>query len=112
MSLQGPGLGEQNQAEGFSQQATSGGEPSNHKGVPVCVITPYVCACTEIIIHTSVKDKRIKNTAHTTRGGGGAEEALLILGGAGVVSRGPLQPSVGVSGWVCGWCTEKHSSQR
>lgn len=79
MSLQGPGLGEQNQAEGFSQQATSGGEPSNHKGVPVCVITPYVCACTEIIIHTSVKDKRIKNTAHTTRGGGGLKRPCSSL---------------------------------
>lgn len=98
MSLQGPGLGEQN-----PQRSTC----LCHNTIRVCV-----CACTEIIIHTSVKDKRIKNTAHTTRGGGGAEEALLILGGAGVVSRGPLQPSVGVSGWVCGWCTEKHSSQR
>lgn len=52
-----------------------------------------------------------KNKDHNTyirKGVRGIEEALLILGGAGVVSRGPSsRQAAWVSGWVCGTQREK-----
>lgn len=73
---------------------TAGEEGANGKGVPSCIMWPYVCVCvcTYIIhVHQSI-GQRERNTTHTLgrrKGCQGTKEALLILGGAGVVNRGP-----------------------